>query len=352
MDIGRSFSAPFKDPKWVQKVGLGGLWGLLVVTAPAQTAYQMDYIKSVANGDETLPEWSDFGGLWVRGFLAGLGYLIYMLPAVVLGFISFVPLVLASMSGDSDAAAAAGLGSMCLFGGIAMIWVIVVSIFALAGITNYAMTGRFGAMFAFGEIMTKIKTPGYWAAWGMNMVVYFVAGTIVSMLSATGVGSILATWVYFPAYLIGGHLIGQWAASAYATQGLAPAAPTGYPAPAAPVAPPAPVAPVAPPAPVAPVVPAAPAAPAAAPPAPVQPAAPVMAPPPPPPAPVAPPAAPVAFEAPAPVAPPAESAPVVQEPVAEEPAPVAPAVEAPAPAEPAPAVEPPAEPAQEADTQE
>jgi len=340
MDIGRSFSAPFKDPKWVQKVGLGGLWGLLVVTSPAQTAYQMDYIKSVANGDESLPEWSDFGGLWVRGFLAGLGYFIYMLPAVVIGFISFVPLVLASMSGDSDAAAAAGLGSMCLLGGIAMLWIVGVSIFALAGITNYAMTGRFGSMFAFGEIMTKIKTPGYWAAWGMNIVVYFVAGTIVSMLSATGVGSILATWVYFPAYLIGGHLIGQWAASAYATQGLAPAAPTGYPAPAAPVAPPAPVAPS---------VPAAPVAPAA----PAQNPAPVMAPPPPPPAPVAPPAAPVAWEAPAPEAPaveaPAPAAPVIEAPVPAEPAPAA---EAPAPAEAAPAEEAPAEVAKDPEDQD
>jgi len=51
MDIGRAFGVPFKDESWLAKTALGALWGLLGVTQPALTGYQLDYTKAVAEGN-------------------------------------------------------------------------------------------------------------------------------------------------------------------------------------------------------------------------------------------------------------------------------------------------------------
>ena len=60
MDIGRAFGVPFKDESWLAKTALGALWGLLGVTQPALTGYQLDYTKAVAKEHELpLPDWSE-----------------------------------------------------------------------------------------------------------------------------------------------------------------------------------------------------------------------------------------------------------------------------------------------------
>ncbi len=268
MDVGRSIGAPFKDAQWPMKVGIGGLLGLLFVTAPAVGGAQMDYVRKVANGDDTLPDWNDLGGQWVRGFLLFVGMLVYALPAMILGGVALVPVLLTLIGGpSSDAAAAAGLGGACLFGGIAVLWLILVSIFSLAGMVNFAMTGNFGAMFAFGDIMKKIRGGnGYFMAWAVSIAVNFVAGTVISVLSSTGVGGLLAPWVMFVGYMITSHVFGQWAAVAYGVGTQSPVAASG----AAGYTPPAPPAPPGdyPPAPPAGYPPAPPAPPAGYPPAP------------------------------------------------------------------------------------
>lgn len=311
MDIGRAFNAPFRDNKWFGKAALGGVWAMLVVTAPALYGYQVDYIKRVANGDETpLPEWfDDFGGLWVRGFMVSVALFLYMLPAIILMGIGFVPVMLAGLDG-SDAAMAGGMGGACLLYAIAFIYIIAVSYLANAAVVHYAIQGSFGAFFDFKNILARVKSnSGYLTAWGMSIVVAFlvsaVAGIVGGILGAIVVGIILAPWaggaIGFVGNVITGHLFGQYAISAYGTKGLgAPtgyAAPAGYSAPAGYAAPPAAPVPPAPPAPpvAAPVPPAPPVA------APVPPAPPAAAPVPP-----APPAAPVP---PAPTAPPAPPAP-------------------------------------------
>lgn len=320
IDIGRAFKAPFADEKWVNKTLLGFLWILLVVTSPAAIGAMIEYIKGVAEGREDLPEWDDFGGKWVKGFMAAIAGFIYMLPVAIVGAIFAVPvLIAAAASGDSSGGALGGLmaGGMCLFWVIAIVYIVAVSIFFYGALANYAMKGTFGAFFEVGAIMEKVRgNNGYWTAWLYALLVSFGASAISSALSATGIGSILYPAVAYLAYMITGHIFGQWVANAY---GIAPAAaPAAYTPPAyAPPPPPAPpaYAPPAPPAPPAPVVPVAPEAPVA---------------------PIAPePAAPPAYEPPTPPAPPAPEpfASVAPEPAAA-PEPVAEAEPAPTPEEP------------------
>jgi hypothetical protein len=352
MEVGRAFGVPFKDVRWFPKAAWAGLWTALAVTVPAVTGYSLDYIRNVANGYETpLPEWTgQFGRFWVRGFLLMVALFIYFIPAWILLFIGYLPLIgMSAAAGSQDAMnAAAGLGgtTVCITSVLAIIYIIVVSIFSQAAVTHFALHEDFSSLFQVKEIIARLRTnSGYFTAWIMSLVIYagigVVAGAIGSILGLIIIGLPFAGFaggvVGFVGLVMTSHLYGQYAAKAYGLPGLAPmvvayAAPQQYPPqppaggyyppqqyPPQPYAPPAPPAyppqqyppqqyppqPYAPPAP--PAYPPQQYAPPA-PPAYMPPPAPVMAPPAAPP--VAPPAAPVpAPEPPAPeppAAPPAE----------------------------------------------
>ncbi len=116
IDLQRAFKAPFADAEWVKKTLFGWLWMLLGVTAPAVYGAQLEYIKSVSEGREDLPDWNDFGNKWVKGFLLLLAGFIYTLPIWILFFILMVPGIIAAAA-SSAATRSAGLfgGGMCLF---------------------------------------------------------------------------------------------------------------------------------------------------------------------------------------------------------------------------------------------
>jgi hypothetical protein len=307
IDLGRAFKAPFADADWVKKTLMGWLWMLLGVTSPAVYGAQLEYIKGVSEGREELPDWSDFGGKWVKGFMLLIAGFIYFLPVIVLGFIFAIPVIIAAASGSNGMGGLAA-GGMCLFWLFALVYTIAVAILFYAATVNYALKGNFGSFFQFNEIIARVRDgSGYFNAWLWAIVVSFAAGLAVSILSATFIGYILVPAVSYLSVMITAHLFGQWATRSYGIQAAAaPVGVPGYVPPSGAYAPPtAPTPPAyAPPAP--PVAPAPPAAPVA-PPAPYQP-------------PVAPPAPPVAPEAP--VAPPAApAAPAPYEPPTAPPAP-------------------------------
>jgi len=277
MDIGRGIGAPFKDPAWVTKALLGGVWAVVPFTGFALTGYYLDYIRNTAHGRETpLPEWSLFGRYWVRGLLASIALLVYMLPALVLliaGIVSLIP-VSVSTSYGSDimdfGAESLMAGWFCLAIALAVIYMVLVWIFAAAALTHYAMHEEFGSAFAFGEIKRRLSTPGasYMTALLMSIVITIaasaVASTVTAVLFVIPVLGWIAGWfvsaaIGFLGSLMAAHLFGQYAARAYGLPGPA-GAPASY---VAPPSAPAPLQPQAPPPPAAPEPPAAPQPPAA-----------------------------------------------------------------------------------------
>ncbi len=320
IDLGRAFKAPFADTEWVKKTLFGWLWTLLVVTAPVVLGAQLDYIKSVSEGREELPNWDDFGSKWVRGFLLYLAYMIYAIPIWIAFFVLLLPGIIAAAASNGNSGAGLFGGGMCLFSLVAIVYGIGMLFFVQAATVNYAMKGTFGALFEFGGIIARMRDgSGYFAAWLWAIVVGFAASLAMSVLSVVPfLGSIVGLAAVYLELMIIGHLFGQWAAKSYGVaQVAAPVGVPGYMPPAGSYAPPA--QPTAPPAYTPPAPPAAP----AAPPAPYEP--PTAAP-----APYAPPAAPVAPPAAPPAAPAAPPAAAPEAPIAP-PAPYEPPTAPPAP---------------------
>jgi hypothetical protein len=208
MDFGRAFSYVMEDSEWLKKVGLGGLFMLLVVTIPAVFGYFLEVIQRVAWRQETpLPEWSDFGDKWVKGLLFCIIAFIYSLPGTIIMFIGFVPVFMAGLAG-SERGAGLAVGGMFIFMALAFLWFLIVAIIFPAVSIQYALYRNFGAAFQFGQIV-KIITANV-GAYIMAIIAYLAANFLASLPSIIPfVGTIISIFAYFYAYLVGAHAFGQ-----------------------------------------------------------------------------------------------------------------------------------------------
>lgn len=219
-DLSRAVRAPFQDSEWLTKSLLAIAWTLLIVTIPALVGAQVAYIRSVAQGDEKLPAWSDFGGKWLDGLMVSIAAFLYFLPVVALGAFALVPVVSVAVNdGDAGGAAAAlASGGICLMGVAGIVYAALMSVFFSAAMTHYAMRSEFGAFFDFGGILGHVRDrSGYFVAWVYVILVSMVVSTISSVLTGAtgGLGGLVMPAVSYLGAMVSAHVLGQWAAASY-----------------------------------------------------------------------------------------------------------------------------------------
>ena len=175
-NFGETLSYMFKDPKWVGKLLLGALFGIIPIVNFVTGGYILRVIDNVRTDTEPpLPEWGgDFGKMWTSGLILWIIGLIYGIPLWILsGIIGGV-----AANADSGAMTAVAV----IFGLIALAYAILVIFWVQGVIVNYAVKRNFGAGFEFGNIWALIKAN----AGRMLMTVVFVVvvSIIIGVVSA------------------------------------------------------------------------------------------------------------------------------------------------------------------------
>ena len=103
-DIGKAFGLPFKDPSWVSKFLIAGLFMLLCfigIGIPVIVGYLIQVTQRVIRREEpALPDWNDIGIKFVLGFKYCIVYLVYLIPVFLL-VIPVVGLVVATSATDA-----------------------------------------------------------------------------------------------------------------------------------------------------------------------------------------------------------------------------------------------------------
>ncbi len=253
MNIGKSFSFVFEDPRWVTKIGIGtlvlilssllspiliGILGYFIVAG-----YGLEVLRNVRNGELfPMPEWRDRWGEWlVLGVKATVAVLVWSLPAIIVS----VPMAFGFALMDSNnAAALGGLLALC-FGCLVFIWAIIVLLATPVIYIRLAETEELSSAFRFGDILsfTRDNIGGVIIA----TIMYVVAGLVFSLIGSI-VGLILCVVGLFftlPAaqlitILVQSHLYGQigldaksWETSIVPEEYIPepPAAPSVYEAP-------------------------------------------------------------------------------------------------------------------------
>ncbi len=228
MDIGKSFSYPFEDNKWLSKLIIGALVSIVPILNFAWAGYLIDLLKNVINkAAEPLPEWTDFGGKFMKGLLIWVAGLIYALPVICLStiFITTAGLSLGSVTEGDTAEHARIPGAIsralayfltCLI----VLYGLLLSFFYPAMLIHFSRKETFGSLFEIGAII-KVATSNlspYLTAWLIGIVAAIVVGLVIGLVSAVlgiipCIGWIIAwvlsglTTVYVSA--IWAHLFGQ-----------------------------------------------------------------------------------------------------------------------------------------------
>lgn len=230
MDIGKSFTFMFEDKDWIAKIGIGGLivlFSFLIIPIPLLVGYALRVTRNVADGHPTpLPEWNDFGNMFVQGLMAIIGAIIWFIPVLILACcMVFGITTLGAATGNTDTSNASGLMGLVVlcFQCLTVVLSIALSFFVYAPITRFALNNRIETFWDFQGAWNFIRANigNYVVAFLLALVANFIGGFGVILCF---IGVIFTT---FWSYLVSAHLFGQVAraASAPTDAGMFPPSP-------------------------------------------------------------------------------------------------------------------------------
>ncbi|MBI3243922.1 MAG: DUF4013 domain-containing protein [Chloroflexi bacterium] len=243
MEYGKAFTFPQQDTDWIKKVAIAGgimfaglafSWLLLIPAIAAGLllgGYGLEITRRVIAGESNLlPEWTDFGGLFKKGFSVFVVQLVYALPIIVLALCITVPYIAASVAAGSSSNDAAGtmaiianVVSVCCSCVIA-IYAIFMAMLMPAAIGKLAATGEIGPALRVGEVVALVRAKP-----AVFLIVALLSGLASSILSSIGsaICGIGAPFGIAYAIIVASHLYGQAykVASAESGGAASPAAP-------------------------------------------------------------------------------------------------------------------------------
>jgi hypothetical protein len=220
MDIGKAYTFIPEDDDWIKKIIIGGalaLFSFLLIPIFFLMGYQIAVVKNVMTGKgEPLPEWEEWGQMFMDGLVLWVAQFVYALPLILLGLCSMIIWVPAIA--DADSGAGAALSGIAVFGLVVLSCLVFLYAIALAFIVpalyiQYANTGEFGPLFQIGKVIAIARENVVDIL--IVLVAAIAAGLVVSL-----VGSIpICGWLIAPVgsvwiMVATAYLFGQIAAKA------------------------------------------------------------------------------------------------------------------------------------------
>jgi len=205
MDYSKALSFSFEDEQWVKKLGIGGaisffslFFGSLLITGFFIVGYYIGILRKVMNKEENcLPDWSNFGKLFVDGLLGGIICLIYLLLIGGLGAALIVAIATDESMGDAEMVILIVLTSLLI--------VFFLAVFSNLGMMQFAATDDFSAAFNLSGIFRLLRQnwSTYFAIITFSIIlnlILFLAGLVI-----------FSAFTNFWGLVVQAHLFGQTA---------------------------------------------------------------------------------------------------------------------------------------------
>lgn len=180
-----AFKRPFSDwKKLLIGISLYVVPFLNIITGIFAGGYLLRCMQSATKGDLKLPEWEDWGQLFLQGLLVTVIGLLYLLPIAIILIIG----ASAAIAGIIASGGVAGIGALFA----ALGWMVIVLFLLLIAISyilpgallQYARTGRFGAAFAMGSVFKTIGSGTYFRAWLTVLGIGLIGGICIGVVNA------------------------------------------------------------------------------------------------------------------------------------------------------------------------
>jgi hypothetical protein len=225
MDIVKSFTYMLEDDRWVTKLGIGAVltfFSWLLVPIPLLVGYSVAVLRNVRDGYERpLPEWDDWGKLFMDGLFIMIAQFVYTLPFLLLFCVISIGMVASAGMAElsEDLAAASLLATFGLSACLLLFWYVAILFISPAIMIQYGRTGALGSCFRFGEVIAIVRrnVGDILIAFVAILIVTFVFSAFTFVLgSIPCLGLIISlplSLVFGPyVMMVSGHLYGQIAA--------------------------------------------------------------------------------------------------------------------------------------------
>lgn len=225
MDIGKAIGFVTEDERWVTKIVIGGLVAFLSLIFSfliiplfflfAVYGYTVQVTRNVMEGVERpLPEWENWGKLFMDGLVIFVATVVYTLPVWLLTCCALLFIVpLGGAEGDmGDVLAGISVLGITVISCLILLFALALLVVSPAIVIQYARTDDFGACFRFSEVLgfTRDNIGDILIAllviWGVSILVGFLA--FIPLVGSMGQVYLLA---------VTGHLYGQIGAKAGGT---------------------------------------------------------------------------------------------------------------------------------------
>lgn len=243
MDIGKSLTYYFDDPRWLTKIAIGTL--VLIVSSLLTTilvgflgyfivmGYALEVIRNVRRGDQyPMPEWRDRWGEWlVLGVKLFIAVLVWSLPLIIVS----IPMSVGfALTGDQDTAFFGWMTASCTMC-LVLLWSLVVLLVSPAIYIRLSETEELSRAFRFGDILSF--TREHIGQVVVVSIVYVIAAIVVALIGTLAglILCIIGLAITLPAaqlitMLIQSHLYAQVGSEralqpAYAAESMPPTAP-------------------------------------------------------------------------------------------------------------------------------
>ena len=213
MDIIESVKFPSTDVGWIKKILIGGILLIIPIINLIVGGYYIKTLRGSIEGKPGLPEWDDWGDLFIKGLMVAIIVFIYSLIPLIVLFVSIGGALTAAISsGDFSAASMSAIVGGSMFSVVLMLIVCLVLPMALS---IYAKEDSIGAAFRIGEILSRIKSvPGDYI---ITIIVLYALLFIVNLVAAIPIiGWVIIIFANFYIALVASKMFGEVYASSNA----------------------------------------------------------------------------------------------------------------------------------------
>lgn len=205
MEIGEIISDAVKYPssdwKKVLILGVFFILSFIVVGIIFIAGYFLRIVKSTLAGFDELPEFDEWGQMFIDGLKVIVVWIVYMIIPLIVIFIGIFASIasIASIGTITNPAALLGFGVVAIIG---FILALIFGLIAYMAIVNMAFYDEIGAAFKFGEVLERISTIGWgkYIVWYIVMIVIgIIGGFIAGIINVIPyIGFLIALLVVYP----------------------------------------------------------------------------------------------------------------------------------------------------------
>lgn len=204
---------PFQDKQWFSKLCLQGAALVLVsftlIGIPFAIGYMIRCIQKGIEGDQTLPDWNEWGTYWKLGWKAFAVNLVYMAPLIALwgliGVCILIIVLIVNAEPNLEALSALAVIAGIVGYGITMLYSLIMWFFQPALFTAVAVGKSFSEAIRFKLIWPYVKANVVTILIGIAIV--YLAGMIASAGMFIFFIGILFTMGY--SYAVSGYTYGS-----------------------------------------------------------------------------------------------------------------------------------------------